>query len=106
MRGANREEQFENAEEEFSSAEDQEVIKANKRSYIDAKNLEDLAVSPGGILLIKSLKEEISRAMLLLIETRKGRYVSDIESNLALLNKLTNAKNQTDAIASWLDSLG
>ncbi len=105
MTERSREQQFDDVEQEYTLDEDKEVIRANRETYKESKNFSDLADSPGGRLLIKSLKDEISKSLQLLIETRNGRYVSDIESNLNLLTKLIRAKKQTEAIAKWLDSL-
>lgn len=105
MTGQTREEQFEEAEDLFTNAEDKDIIKSNKELYAEASQISSLVESNAGRILIKSLKDEISKALSLLIETRKGRYISDIESNLNLLSKLINAKKTTTAIGSWLDSL-
>lgn len=97
--------QFDKAEELFSSEEDQITIKGRREEYLDAESIEQLAHSRGGSLIIKGLKEDISNALQKLIDTREGRYISDIDSCLTLLTKLTNSKNRVEAIGSWLDSL-
>jgi len=105
MKGQTREEQFEEAEDLFTSDEDQDIIKTNKDVYHESSQIASLVDSEAGRILVKSLKDEISKSLSLLIETRKGRYISDIESNLNLLSKLINAKKTVTAIGSWLDSL-
>jgi hypothetical protein len=98
-------EQFDDAEKEFTDSESQDIIKANKAAYMEAKELEGLVFSPAGAALVKGVKEDMTKAMSQLLLTREGRYLSDFESNLNLLTKLTNAKHQTEAIGQWLDSL-
>lgn len=105
MKGESREEQFDEAEELFTGEDDQNIIKSQRSIYAEASQLSQFTDSPAGKILIKSLKDEITKAMSLLIETRKGRYISDIESNLNLLSKLINSKNLVSTIGKWLDSL-
>jgi hypothetical protein len=105
MTEVSRDEQFDNLETEYSEVEDQEMIRANRAAYNDASQLASLASSESGRILVKYLKDEISKNIQLIIETRKARYVSDLDSNLSLLTKLIGAKKTTEAIGSWLDSI-
>jgi len=98
-------EEFDEMEELFPSEEDKERVRGNKILYKEAQNLYSLSESPGGRALIKGLKNDISDTIKKLIETREGRYISDLDSQLSLLTKLTDAKKQTDAIRNWIDSI-
>jgi len=99
------EDEFDEMEELFPDEGDKEIVRGNKIIYKEARDLLSLSESPGGRSLIKGLKLEISETIKKLIETRQGRYVSDLDSQLSLLTKLTDAKKQTDAIRNWLDSI-
>lgn len=96
---------FENAKSKYLTEEDQATIAENKRVFDTASQLLMFSESEAGKILITQLKSDISKAIQLLIETRKARYVSDLESNLNLLNKLIGSKSTADAISSWLDSI-
>ena len=99
------EEEFEEMEELFPGEEDKEIIRTNRTIYKEAKDPYALSSSPGGRSLIASLKADITDDIKKLIETREGRYLSDLNSHLTLLTKLTDAKTQTEAISSWLESI-
>mgnify|MGYP000918290531 CR=1 FL=1 len=105
MQGKSREEQFDDAEKEYRLDSDKEILASQRRIYKESLDLSNLTDSPGGKQLIKNVKDEITKALNLLIETRQGRYLSDVDSNLILLMKLTGAKSQKEAIGNWLDSL-
>jgi hypothetical protein len=105
MTEVSREEQFENIENEYSEDEDKAVIAMNRKAYSNASQLAMLSESAAGRVLIKELKDEISKNIQNIIETRKARYVSDLDSNLNLLTKIIGAKKTTEAIGSWLDSI-
>lgn len=99
------EEKFDEIEQEFTDSESQDIIKTNKKAFRESRELEALVFSPAGEALIKGIKEDMSKAISQLLLTREGRYLSDFESNLNILTKLSNAKNQTEAIGQWIDSL-
>ena len=82
--------------------EDLEIAKAD---YRNQHALADLASSQGGQILIKELEDGIAEAIQKLIETREGRYVSELDTKLSLLTKLIGAPTQLDGIKSWIGSL-
>ena len=98
-------EEFEEMEELFPNDEDKETVRGNKILYKQARDLLSLSESPGGRSLIAGLKSDITESLKKLIETREGRYLSDLDSQLSLLTKLTDAKTQTDAIRNWIESI-
>ncbi len=100
-----KEEEFDALEEKYTGDEDVETIKANREIFENSKAIEGVANTQGGKVLIQDLKQEITKSLFALFKTRHGKHVSDLESNLNLLTKLTGAKGQSDAISSWLESL-
>jgi len=98
-------EQFDDLFGRFDSKEDIAVIEGNKEVFLNAQKLQEVSSSVGGKILIATLRENITRSLLALFETRKSRYVSDIQANFDLLIKLTGAESQSQEILDWLDEV-
>lgn len=92
-------------EGDYPLEEDKELIRANKKLYLESNDLIALSNSSAGRKLIEGLKGEIQVALQNLFETRQGRYISDLEAKFNLLTKITSAKTQAKAIEAWVDSL-
>lgn len=105
MTGNSINEQFEIAEKIYTEEEDQEMLKIQRKLFNELSDINLFAESAAGRQLISSIKEDLTKSLVLLFETRKGRHLSDAESLFNLLTKLTTAKSKSEAIRDWLNSL-
>ena len=100
-----RKEKLQRLKGEYTLPEDQDLFANNEKEYQEANDLISLSDSPGGRILIKSLKSDIKNTLESLFKTRSGSDLSKLESSFNLLTKITNAKNQAETLGEWIDSL-
>ena len=95
---------FSRVSSRYTSDEDKSVIDANRRIYDEASNISELLEGSSGERLIEWLNTQITNCIMLLLDTRESRYLSDLKSLYDLKMKLTNAKTIKETIRSWLES--
>lgn len=96
---------FSQLESVYTEPEDLEKIKANRRAYNEATDLSLLLEGSAGDKLLEWMNNEITTILLLLLNTRESRYLSDLKSMFDLRKKLTNAKTVKSSIEDWLSKL-
>lgn len=94
---------FARVSSKYQNDEDKEVISANRRIYDEASDISLLLEGSSGEKLIAWLNSEITNCLLLLLDTRESRYLSDLKSLYELRKKLTNAKTVKSTIEDWLE---
>ncbi len=99
------EELFDEAEDKFVESEDAETLKGNRELFDKAKTLSQFRRTKAGEILVGELKDNITRSLLALIETREGRHISDLDASFKILTKLISAEGQEASIADWLGTL-
>lgn len=96
---------FSRLETVYTEEEDIETIKKNRKAYAEATDLSLLLEGTSGEKLLEWLNSEITNILLLLMNTRESRYLSDLKSMFELRKKLTNAKTVKSSIEDWLSKL-
>ncbi len=98
-------EQFDELFDRFEDEEDKTTLETNREVLVLAQKLKAVSNTEGGKVLVQTLRDNITKAMLALFETRQSKYVSVMEANFDLLTKLRGADNQVKEILDWLDTL-
>lgn len=90
------------AQKIFTQKPDQEDIKQTEKQIEESTALQRIMESRDGEVLIKWLKSELTGTIDNLIKTRDTKFISDLESQLKLFNKLTSSKDDLKLIENWL----
>jgi hypothetical protein len=93
---------FNKARELFKQKEDQEPLRQLESQVEELNALTRIMDTKDGEVLINWLKSEIKATIDNIIKTREDKYISDLDSNLKLFNKLTSSKEDLKAIEAWL----
>lgn len=90
------------AQKIFTQKPDQDDLKQIQAQIDELTDINILMESDGGKVLVKWLKSEVKSTIDSLIKTRDTKFISDLESQLKLFNKLTSSKDDLRLIENWL----
>lgn len=86
----------------FKETDDQEKLKRIEERTIALSEIQSIITSKGGEALRALLVKDFFAALNKLIETREDRYISDIQSIMDMINKLS-VDSELKAIEAYLN---
>ncbi len=90
------------AQKIFQQKPDQDDLKQTQNQIEELTDINILMEGNGGKVLINWLKTEVKNTIDNIIKTKEVRFISDLESQLKLFNKLTSSKDELKLIEDWL----
>lgn len=91
-----------NALELFKTEEDQKKLSLTDKRAAEMEAISDLVNSEAGKALISSLINDFFATLEALFKTREDRYISDLQSILNMINKLS-VNQEIEALRSFLE---
>lgn len=90
------------AQKIFIQKPDQDDLKQTENQIDELNALQRIMESKDGEILVKWFKSEVKNTIEKLIKTRDEKYISDLDSQIKLFNKLTSSKDSLKLIENWL----